>query len=77
MAFTELGACRKETRDVCGSGEALGDGDQALFGLVLLGSVVGPRLKVRAFCGPLCLGGCGSDGLGKRICLSMVAVFCS
>lgn len=63
--FTAGTGSRKETGEARGSGEAPGDGDQALLGLVLLGTVEGPRLKVRAFCGSLRLRGSGSDGLGS------------
>ena len=65
---------RKETGEALGSGEARGDGDQALLGLVLLGCVEGPRLKVSAFWGSLRLSGSGSDGLGRGRILSLLCV---
>lgn len=74
ISFTGLRGSRKETGEARGSGEARGDGDQALFGLVLLGSVEGPRLKVRALCGSLRLRGSGSDCLGRGRRLSLVGV---
>lgn len=71
MEFT---GSRKDTGEALSSGEDLGDRDQSFFGLFLLGSVEGPRLNVRAFCGSLRLKGSGSEGLESGISLSLAEV---